>query len=163
MLTYLENAWREKSHNEGKFIAGLLNPDASEMSKQRLSLGCLDHTWSVNPWTTRESQGGLMEWWEFHPTVLIVSCVVAQEKKRQHCWKIVSAVDAGENWVLWKKISLAFPRPHHPLSAWHRPTEQFASSWKARNKCFLQTPNSPAAAHLVALRVVSWLLRIRWS
>lgn len=86
---------------------------------------------------------------------------VPRKKKRQHYWKIVSAVDAGENWVLWKKISLASPRPPRPLSARHRPTERFASSWKARIKCFLQTPNSPAAVYLVALSVVSWLLRIR--
>lgn len=71
-MTCLENAGREKSHNEGKFIADLLNPDASEISKLDLSLGCLVHTWSVNPWTARESQVGLMEWREFHPTVLIV-------------------------------------------------------------------------------------------
>lgn len=51
----------KKSHNEGRFIADLPNPDASGISKLDLGLGCLGHTWSVNHWRTSESQGGLME------------------------------------------------------------------------------------------------------
>lgn len=163
MLTCLENAWREKISQWRQVHCWSPESWRFRDKQAKIEFGMPGPHMVCEPLTTRESQGGLMEWWEFHPTLLIVSCVVAQENRRQNCWKIVSAVDAGENWVLWKKISLASPRPHHPLSAWHRPTERFASRWKARNKCFLQTLNSPAAAHLVALRVVSWLLRIRWS
>lgn len=101
---------KKKSHNEGKFIADLLNPDASEISKLDLSLGCLVHTWSVNPWTARESQVGLMEWREFHPTVLIV-CSGKKEtvllEDRDCCGRRGELGSVEENLLSISKTSLS--------------------------------------------------------
>lgn len=101
----------KNSHNEGEFIAGLLNPDASEMSKQKLSVPgphmvCkpLDNSWESG--------------WPYGvvrvPSHSVDSVLCGGSgKKETALLEDCECCGRRGKWVLWKKISLASPRPHH--------------------------------------------------